>query len=254
MHDDPRLTSFMASVRDAYGASTPPSPGDELRALFATGSEVAVTLPTTTTTTPRRRRMLNDLFKAVPGKVAAGLLGATLAYTGLGAAGALPAPLSLASSEDDVEQVVLDDTTTTTLADDEGGDTTTTTLADDGEGEDDAAGGKKARADEQVDLSLVPVPTSVSEAAHNHAFDEACGNHGAYVSHFARTGTEPECATTARAGAGGGEDQVTTESADDTVDDAKAKGKSQGKDKAEKGKAKSSAKGKSSGKGKKARS
>src|SRR5688572_12335802 len=28
----------------------------------------------------------------------------------------------------------------------------------------------------------------VSEAAHEHAFDEACGNHGAYVSAVARTG------------------------------------------------------------------
>lgn len=251
MHDDPRLTSFMASVRDAYGASTPPAPGDELRALFATGLEVALA-PPTTTTTPRRRRMLSDLFKAVPGKVAAGLLGATLAYTGLGAAGALPAPLSLASSEDDTEQVVLDDTTTTTLADDEGDDTTTTTLADDGEGDDDAEGGKKAKADEDVDLALVPVPTSVSEAAHNHAFDEACGNHGTYVSHFARTGTEPDCATAARAGAEGegdeGQDEVTTESADDDAEKAADKGK------AEKSKGKSSGRGKSSGKGKKARS
>ena len=35
----------------------------------------------------------------------------------------------------------------------------------------------------------------VSEAAHNHDFDEACGNHGTYVSHIARTGEPPACAT-----------------------------------------------------------
>lgn len=246
MHDDPRLTSFMASVRDAYEASPTPAPGADLRALFATGLEVAVT--PTTTTTPRRQRMFSDLFKAVPGKVAAGLLGATLAYTGLGAAGALPAPLSLASSDDDTEEVVLDDTTTTTV-DDEGDDTTTTTVAD-GEGDDESTeeGDDESADNEDVDLSLVPVPTSVSEAAHNHAFDEACGNHGKYVSHFARTGTEPECATAARAAAEEGDDNedgetATTEDAD-TADEDKAK-----KDKADKGKGK----GKSSGKGAKAK-
>lgn len=51
----------------------------------------------------------------------------------------------------------------------------------------------------------------VSRAAHNHDHDEACGNHGAYVSHVARTGEEPPCAT-------GGD--VTT------ARDGKAKGKS----------------------------
>ncbi|MBW3668465.1 MAG: hypothetical protein KY443_04550 [Actinobacteria bacterium] len=244
MHDDPRLTSFMASVRDAYGASTPPAPGEELRALFATGLDVEATH---TTTTSRRRRMFSDVFKAVPGKVAAGLLGATLAYTGLGAAGALPAPLSLASSHDDTEQVVLDDTTATTLADD--GDTTPTTLTE-GDGDGDAG----AKVAEDIDLALVPVPTSVSEAAHNHAFDEACGNHGKYVSHFARTGTEPECATAARTAVGGdGQDtgtELSTADADADADTAvEGKGKGKGNGKAQKGKAKAN-----HGKGKKGRS
>lgn len=247
MHDDPRLTSFMASVRDAYAASTPPAPGEDLRALFATGLEVDVP---PTTTTPRRRRMFSDVFKAVPGKVAAGLLGATLAYTGLGAAGALPAPLSLASSHDDTEQVVLDDTTATTLADD--GDTTPTTV-NEGDGDTDADAGTKVA--EDVDLALVPVPTSVSEAAHNHAFDEACGNHGKYVSHFARTGTEPECATAARTAAGGdGQDADAAVSTADADADADAVADGKGKGKAEKGKAQK-AKGKANhGKGKKGRS
>lgn len=234
MHDDPRLTNFMASVRDAYAASTPPAPGEELRALFATGLEV----DGPPTTTSRRRRMFSDVFKAVPGKVAAGLLGATLAYTGLGAAGALPAPLSLASSDDDTEQVVVDDTTSTTLGEDEGDGTTPTTVT-----EEDADTDTDTKVVEDVDLALVPVPTSVSEAAHNHAFDEACGNHGKYVSHFARTGTEPECATAARTAAGGdGQDtdaSVSTADADadaDAVADSKGKGKAKGNNgKAKKG-------------------
>lgn len=237
MHDDPRLTSFMASVRDAYAASTPPAPGDDLRALFATGLEVDAP---PTATTSRRRRMFSDVCKAVPGKVAAGLLGATLAYTGLGAAGALPAPLSLASSEDDIEQVVLDDTTATTLGED--GDTTPATVSEgDGDGDTDADAGTKVA--EDVDLALVPVPSSVSEAAHNHDFDEACGNHGKYVSHFARTGTEPECATAARAAAGGdGQDTGTELSTADTDagTEAVADAKGKGKGKAQKGKGKKS--------------
>lgn len=245
MHDDPRLTSFMASVRDAYAASTPPAPGEELRALFATGLEVDAP---PTTTTSRRRRMFSDVFKAVPGKVAAGLLGATLAYTGLGAAGALPAPLSLASSHDDTEQVVLDDTTSTTLGEDEGDGTTTPTTVTD----DDVDADTDTKVAEDVDLALVPVPTSVSEAAHNHAFDEACGNHGKYVSHFARTGTEPECATAARTAAGGdGQDaDAAVSTADSDADaDAVADSKGKGKGKAQKGKAKAN-----HGKGKKGRS
>jgi hypothetical protein len=47
---------------------------------------------------------------------------------------------------------------------------------------------------------LPPPATSASEAAKIHAFDEACGNHGRYVSHVARFGTEPPCATGARTG------------------------------------------------------
>jgi hypothetical protein len=39
----------------------------------------------------------------------------------------------------------------------------------------------------------------VSKAAHDHDFDEACGNHGAYVSEVARGGdpAAPDCATAA---------------------------------------------------------
>ncbi|HEV8044533.1 MAG TPA: hypothetical protein VGP38_05085, partial [Rubrobacter sp.] len=47
---------------------------------------------------------------------------------------------------------------------------------------------------------LPPAATSASEAAHIHAFDEACGNHGQYVSYVARNDTEPPCATGVRDG------------------------------------------------------
>lgn len=35
----------------------------------------------------------------------------------------------------------------------------------------------------------------VSEAAKDHSHDEACGNHGRWVSHWARHGEAPDCAT-----------------------------------------------------------
>lgn len=36
---------------------------------------------------------------------------------------------------------------------------------------------------------------TVSAAAQDHTYDEACGNHGRYVSHWARHGEAPDCAT-----------------------------------------------------------
>ena len=73
-----------------------------------------------------------------------------------------------------------------------------------------------------VDLASVPVPTSQSEAAQTHAFDEACGNHGAYVSYFAQTGEEPACATAARAAADGTEAPAGDEAGDEAADSDKA--------------------------------
>jgi hypothetical protein len=61
----------------------------------------------------------------------------------------------------------------------------------------------------------------VSEAAHNHDHDEACGNHGHWVSGWARTGEEPECATTtAEVEADGVEADATGD--DSTADDVEA--------------------------------
>ena len=89
----------------------------------------------------------------------------------------------------------------------------------------------------------------VSAAAHDHQYDEACGNHGKVVSSVARTGELPECAT-AGAGEGGtvegGEETVTASShKGDKSEKKAAKGKSS---KASKSSGKSS---KSTGKGKK---
>lgn len=97
--------------------------------------------------------------------------------------------------------------------------------ADDADDSDDAAVGGETTddpADEDDDIveddpaaptELPGAPTTVSEAAHIHDFDEACGNHGAYVSHFARFGEEPECATAERDGAA--EEQTSTEGSPD---------------------------------------
>jgi hypothetical protein len=40
----------------------------------------------------------------------------------------------------------------------------------------------------------------VSAAAHDHSHDAACGNHGAYVSAWAKTGQAPACATASASG------------------------------------------------------
>jgi hypothetical protein len=78
------------------------------------------------------------------------------------------------------------------------------------------------------DLAAVPVPTSVDEAAQTHEFDEACGNHGAYVSQFAQTGTEPDCAVQARAGTAATPEatDVAASSADDSAHENHGNGKS----------------------------
>lgn len=230
MHDeiDPLVTSFVEELRATYGDAPTPTPSESLATLFADGIVVA----------PRARRqsMVKHGLKAVPGKVAAGLVGLLIGYTGLGAAGALPGALTLASDDEQETVVTEDETTTTTLGDDEGGDELAdedggeATVEDgDGEGDDPAP----------VNLADVPIPTSVSEAAHNHAFDEACGNHGRYVSHFARFGTEPECATSARQAASESDPEATataTAESEDDGDDNKDKNKGKDKGKAKKAK------------------
>lgn len=203
--------AFVAELRAvAHGAA--PEASAELRALFA--STATVTAPPATTT-PRRTPVSDAkrLIATIPSKVAAGVRGALLAGS-LGA-GAMTGTISLASNESDLDttEVVVEEE----LEDDEEVEEVEVEEieVEEVEVEDGDDGPKDAG-----DPTTAPIPTTVDEAAKNHQFDEACGNHGAYVSHFALTGEEPECATAARNGGGdatvaaagtedGGESEVT---------------------------------------------
>lgn len=179
--------------------------------------------------------MPKRLFAAVPSKIAAGVVGALLAGS-LGA-GAMTGTISLTSQESDAPAEVVEPQDAVEVApadveDVEAPEADEADEADDAAAAEDPAEAPKADAG---DPTTAPVPTSVDEAAHNHQFDEACGNHGAYVSHFARTGEEPECALTARAGGEAADPAtaaVTEDVADDQVADAEDDAPT-GKEKAE---------------------
>lgn len=242
--------AFVAALRaSAHGAA--PEASAELHALFS--SMPVVTAPPATTT-PRRTPVSDAkrLLTAIPSKIAAGVLGALLAGS-LGA-GAMTGTITLTSNESDVPE------STEVLADDE-------TLEDDEELVDQEAEVEEVEVeaveeeagDDEPKAAVDPMvpPTSVSEAAQNHHFDEACGNHGAYVSHFARTGEEPECAVAARAALAGEApaDELTTEAAEaETESEVTGPGKSdQGKAKAAAAKAKATERKSAGGKGKASR-
>lgn len=182
--------AFVADLRAAAHGPAPEAAA-ELQALFA--STATVTAPPATTT-PRRTPVSDAkrLLTTIPSKVAAGVLGALLAGS-LGA-GAMTGTISLASNESDVTdstEVLADDEQLVEEEDElEVQEVEVDVEEEDGDDEPKDAG----------DPTTAPIPTTVDEAAKNHQFDEACGNHGAYVSHFARTGEEPECALTVRAG------------------------------------------------------
>ena len=246
MHDD----DFFADLAMFRDGSVPEA-GPELRALFAS---VAAAAPAVEPA--RRLPVYKRIFAGVPSKVAAGALGALLA--GSVGAGALTGTMVLTSNDDDaavcpavsddhgdvvvVPVVAGDDSAEDTDAgvgadepadsDDAVCDEDDAATDDDDESTEDGATDDEAdesevvepTADVPTDLASVPVPTSVSEAAHNHAFDEACGNHGAYVSHFAKTGEEPECATAAR-GAATAETETETDGAEATADEPGAEGR-----------------------------
>ena len=99
-----------------------------------------------------------------------------------------------------------------------GDSTTTTKTADDGDGADGTSndshpvdsttpinanaaddGADDASEDDSGDDATNARPHNhgkvVSEAAHDHSHDVACGNHGRYVSGMARTGERPACAS-----------------------------------------------------------
>jgi hypothetical protein len=202
------LLAGLALFRDA----SVPEPSPELTALFAsTATAAATTTAAPALPTPRSTPLYKRILSGVPSKIAAAALGALLAGSLGAGAGALTG--TLASSEDDtpaVEAPVVDDTAVdddehesddeAAEVEDEAAEVEDEVAVD--EVDDDGANDAAVDADLAADLAAVPVPTSVSEAAHTHDFDEVCGNHGRYVSFFARTGTEIECAVQARSAAG----------------------------------------------------
>lgn len=226
MHDEPldETTATFAADLAAFRSFPAPTPGDELRSLFA--SSVPAALPVA----PVRRTPMSKRFATtIPSKIAAGVLGALLA--GTVGAGAMTGTMTLTGNESDDTTVVTEAPVTDPAPDEDEDDDATTGAAveeefvveDEVDGEDEAP----KDSDGDLDLSGATVPTSVSHAARIHAFDEACGNHGAYVSEFARTGQEPECATTARAQIAATTDPAaaTTEDGATADDEGEAEGK-----------------------------
>ncbi|HEX2040979.1 MAG TPA: hypothetical protein VHF47_14740 [Acidimicrobiales bacterium] len=244
------MAAILDDLRAAYGP-TPVVPDARLQALFD-AHPVAAVPPSPHV--PRSRRMLSDLLTSLPGKIAAGFVGATLAWGGLGVAGAVPGPLGLASSEDEVEAPATEDVDTTDEADDTESTETEGTEETESTGEaEEAKDTEDVEGTDEVedDGELPEAPTSASEAAHIHDFDEACGNHGKYVSHFARTGEEPECATEARDEAAGedGEDEGTDTTKTDTTETVDAADAETTPDDDAKGHGKAKKGGKAAGKG-----
>lgn len=126
--------------------------------------------------------MFLEMFKSLPSKISAGALGAAIAISGLGAAGALPGMVLTSNEAEEVELVeegAVEGSVEGSEAEAEAG---TVEELEDGE---EAESGETGPSDQA---------SPVATAAQNHEFDEACGNHGAYVSHFARYGEAPECA------------------------------------------------------------
>lgn len=277
MHDEPldqHTAAFLDEVRAAFGEATPPRPTPELAALFASGltndkGDLSVTAasnangsaPQTSglpNWTRRHIDMVKDVMEQVRTRAVAAAVGAAVALSGLGASGALNAPLRMISDDSapteecvaapdpatddgaDATEPASDDTVTgddvtpteddtTATGDDnaadcdDAADGTTDDMTDEAvDGTDDGVTDAVEDTDDPTAATEPPAaPTTVSEAAHIHDFDEACGNHGAYVSHFARFGEEPECATTAREGTQGEESGESTPlPAEDAVTDA----------------------------------
>jgi hypothetical protein len=190
------LIAGLAMFRDA----SVPAPNPELAALFSASASAA--LPTT----PRRLPVYKRILAGIPSKVAAGALGALLA--GSVGAGALTGTMMLTSHEDDapaVETPAVSDEAPAAADDQQ-----EAPEVEDGAAVAGVEDGSANDAAPAADLAAVPVPTSVSEAAHTHDFDEACGNHGHYVSAFARYGEEPECAVGARSDAAGTTEATST--------------------------------------------
>lgn len=168
--------------------------------------------------------MVRTVLSTLPGKLAAAAAGLTFATTGLAAASALPGPLQQVVSDVggivgvdlpvgdvtapivDVTVPITEGTTPTT-----GVTTPTTTPSTDGTGTTPTTGSTPQAA-----------ATTAAQAAQIHDFDEACGNHGAYVSFVARNGTEPSCAAEVRSGTSAPTVTVPKLDDDDSGDDVEA--------------------------------
>ena len=150
---------------------------------------------------------MRSTLSSLPAKLALAA-GLTFAGAGLGAAAGLPTPFQLASEHgeevvtDPIEEVVTDpiEEVVTDPIEDVVTDPVEDVVTDPVEEVTPDPTDETPTAPVDEDAPLPTAPTSVSEAAKIHAFDEACGNHGQYVSFFARNGTEPSCATEARNG------------------------------------------------------
>ena len=200
---DEQITGLDAEIVGALRLLRPapvPDPTPALQALLS--ASAVVTIPPASS--PARRTSVSTpkrLLAAVPSKIAAGVIGALLAASF--GAGAMTGTIQLASNDEKVATEVAAPVEATAGDDDGQAAVVGDEAPADNEHDDDADVADEGDGDvakEAGDPTTAPVPTSLSEAAHNHHFDEVCGNHGAYVSHFARTGEEPECALTARAG------------------------------------------------------
>lgn len=225
-----------------------PAPGAALRDLFAQAA--AVTPPATVT--PRRTPVSEPKrpLAALPAKIAAGVVGALLAGS-LGA-GAMTGTITLTSNDSDAPAEVeageleFDEKDPEAEENDLEAEEKDLEVVEPEEKDlevDDVEDVKEPK--DGGDPTTAPVPTSVEEAAQNHQFDDACGNHGAYVSHFARTGEEPECATAARGGASvaaaapvAGDDEVTASSGKTNASATGVEKSQAGKDRAAANKAK----------------
>lgn len=208
MHDDAptaEVAGFLRQAASAFPAEAP-APGPQLALLMAAGLPAPVASVRSTPT--RSPSMIRTALSALPGKLALAAVGVTFATAGLGVASALPGPLQ--DVADGIGDVVGVDLPVT------GGATTTTTEATTTPTTERTTTAKTARTTPTTAettpttvgatvptggaVALPPAATTAAQAAHIHDFDEACGNHGSYVSSVARNGTEPSCAAEVRTG------------------------------------------------------
>lgn len=216
MHDDrldPSAAGFVQDLRTAFASTEAPPAGAQLRAAFD-GVTATTRRPVARAARPteRSRFMFLEVFKSLPSKISAAALGAAIAISGLGAAGALPGSMVLTSNEAEEVELVEEDAVKGADEGSEAG------AVEEREGSEGVESGETGPSDEA---------SPVATAAQNHEFDEACGNHGAYVSHFARHGEAPECA----GGVGtGGEAESTTTDADGETEDAHPRGNAKSAD------------------------